>query len=187
MTDAPKRRDAEATRQKILEAARIAFTAKGYEAAGVREICTNAGVDQALIKRYFGSKQKLFEAVFNSAVGIHTLLAGPKETLGLQLAEYFASKERDDHQFDATIALLHSIGSQDVNRHIKHILESQFIDRLASHIGGKRAEQRAALIISQLLGFDVLRRVLGVEALSAKHKAQIVKTWASQIQQLVDV
>ncbi|MFT7222425.1 MAG: hypothetical protein ACI8Z1_004051, partial [Candidatus Azotimanducaceae bacterium] len=82
MKTEPKRRDAEETRLKILESARCVFTDKGYERAGLREICRNAGVDQALIKRYFGSKLKLFEAVFDTGVGIHLLLLGPTESIG---------------------------------------------------------------------------------------------------------
>ena len=55
-----RKRDPAATRAKLLEAAQNVFTEKGYEGAGLREICRNAGVDQALVKRYFGSKKGLF-------------------------------------------------------------------------------------------------------------------------------
>ncbi|MGI9327356.1 MAG: TetR family transcriptional regulator [Pseudomonadales bacterium] len=182
----PVRRDAEATRRRIMESAGNLFTAKGYDGAGLREICSAAGVDQALIKRYFGSKQQLFEAIFNSEVGLDALLQGPKEELGLRLAKHFAAKKRSGAGFDATIAMLHSIGSPEVSEHIKHILESQFINKFAAYIGGRHAKQRSALIISALMGFDVLKRVVEVDALGTRHRATIIKTWATQIQGLVD-
>lgn len=186
MKTEPRRRDAEETRLKILESARCVFTEKGYERAGLREISRNAGVDQALIKRYFGSKLKLFEAVFDTGVGIHLVLLGPKESIGQALATYYLGKQRDAKGFDATMALLNSIGSAEVNQHMKHIVETQFIDRLAGHIGGRAAEQRSALIISHVLGFDVLRRVLGVDSLGPKHDKEIVRSWGRQIQSLVN-
>ncbi|MCC2628726.1 MAG: transcriptional regulator, partial [Thermomicrobiales bacterium] len=60
----PRCRNAKATRQAILEAAKICFMHDGYEQVGVREIAARAGVDPSLVNRYFGSKEGLFsEAV----------------------------------------------------------------------------------------------------------------------------
>ena len=53
-------RDAEATRQAILDAAADAFCRRGYDGAGTRDIAGAAGVDPRLITRYFGSKEGLF-------------------------------------------------------------------------------------------------------------------------------
>src|SRR5258708_16848352 len=57
---APRRRDAEATRAAILEAAKAAFARLGYDRAALRDIAAEAGADVALIKRYFGGKEALF-------------------------------------------------------------------------------------------------------------------------------
>ena len=59
----PKRsRDAAATRQALLAAAQRLFGQKGYEPTTTREIGVVAGVDPALIARYFGSKADLYLA-----------------------------------------------------------------------------------------------------------------------------
>jgi AcrR family transcriptional regulator len=186
MNALPKRRDAQATRSRILDSARRIFTVKGYEKAGLREICGEAGVDQALIKRYFGSKQKLFEEIFDTGDGMHALLSGPKETLGMELAAYWVNKTSENVAFDATSALLKSVGSTEVNGQLRHIVETQFINRLAKRLDGNDARQRAALIISHILGFDVLRRVLCVESLGTEYKADVIRSLAIQIQALVD-
>jgi len=55
-------RNAAATRQALLAAAQDLFGQKGYERATTREIGTAAGVDPALIARYFGSKADLYLA-----------------------------------------------------------------------------------------------------------------------------
>ena len=60
---APHRaRNAAATRQLLLSAAQDLFGRKGYERTTTREIGEAAGVDPALIARYFGSKADLYLA-----------------------------------------------------------------------------------------------------------------------------
>src|ERR1700676_946736 len=56
----PRKRDAEATRAAILEAAKAQFALLGYDCAGLRDIASEAGADVALVKRYFGGKEGLF-------------------------------------------------------------------------------------------------------------------------------
>ena len=58
---APRRRDAVETRRLLLRAARHRFAVQGYAATTVREIADDAGVNAALISRYFQSKEGLFE------------------------------------------------------------------------------------------------------------------------------
>ena len=181
-----KRRDPVATRARLLESARIAFTEKGYEGAGLREICRNAGVDQALVKRYFGSKEALFQEIFETGTWMSEMQAIAKERLGESIADFWIAMDKSDGGFDATMALLRSVGSHQVNAQLREVVEGQHINQLASIIGGKNARQRAALIISQIIGIDTSRRVLGVEAMSDKHKKTIREMWAAQIQALVD-
>ena len=52
-----------ATRAAILKAAKKIFAAKGFGAATVRDICTEAGANIALVSRYFGSKSGLYAEV----------------------------------------------------------------------------------------------------------------------------
>jgi len=53
----------EGTRERILKAATRVFARHCYRAASTRMIAAEAGVDHPLIHYYFGSKEKLFEAV----------------------------------------------------------------------------------------------------------------------------
>ena len=51
-------------REKILEAAEVAFAEHGYTGTSLREIVKRAHVTQALVTYYFGSKEALFKEVF---------------------------------------------------------------------------------------------------------------------------
>jgi AcrR family transcriptional regulator len=63
----PRRRDAAATRAALLVAAHELFDVHGFRGTTVRMIGERAGVDQALIARYFGSKAELYQAVLADA------------------------------------------------------------------------------------------------------------------------
>ncbi|WP_108263142.1 TetR/AcrR family transcriptional regulator [Mangrovicoccus ximenensis] len=71
-TDRPDVRDA------ILDQAEFCFAAAGFAGASLRDIATRAGVNQALLRYYFGSKQDLFDAVFRRRGG---MLSGRRHVL----------------------------------------------------------------------------------------------------------
>jgi len=58
----PRRRDAAATQQALLAAASKRFTRLGYDRTTLRDVAADVGVNLALIKRYFGSKEGLLKA-----------------------------------------------------------------------------------------------------------------------------
>ncbi len=61
-------RDAAATRQRLIDAARAEFAQYGIAGARVDRIATNAGANKAQIYNYFGSKDRLFDAVWDPRV-----------------------------------------------------------------------------------------------------------------------
>jgi len=63
-----RHRDADNTRELLIQSARRRFAHDGYGATTVRDIATDAGVNVALINRYFTSKEGLFEACLTRAV-----------------------------------------------------------------------------------------------------------------------
>ncbi|MFI1801497.1 TetR family transcriptional regulator [Streptomyces sp. NPDC020379] len=67
-TGAPpvRRRDAGRSRELLLDAATELFTERGFERTTTRDIGERAGVDAALIARYFGGKTQLYIAVMRA-------------------------------------------------------------------------------------------------------------------------
>ncbi|MCX7890249.1 MAG: TetR family transcriptional regulator [Rhodobacteraceae bacterium] len=82
-------RDADATRARILAAARTEFARKGLGGARVDAIATRARANKRMIYHYFGSKERLFEAVLEDAYlgiraaeqGLNLDLLAPEEAL----------------------------------------------------------------------------------------------------------
>ena len=90
----------DSTEDKILEAAKNVFVAKGMEGARMQEIADEAGINKALLHYYFRSKEKLFEAIFSKIIQF----AFPEITRIAQSNEPFISKI--EQVVDAYIDLL---------------------------------------------------------------------------------
>jgi len=54
---------------QIIETAEALFAERGFDGTSVRDIADEAGVNVAMISYYFGSKEKLMEALFELRVG----------------------------------------------------------------------------------------------------------------------
>jgi TetR/AcrR family transcriptional regulator len=70
-------RDAERTRQRIVDAALQEFGAKGFAGARVADIAERAGVNQQLISYYFGGKQGLYDELLARWYQLEAALAEP--------------------------------------------------------------------------------------------------------------
>jgi TetR/AcrR family transcriptional regulator len=58
-----RQRDAERSRERLLEAALDVFSARGFAGGRVQEIADRAGVNAQLISYYFGGKEGLYRAL----------------------------------------------------------------------------------------------------------------------------
>jgi AcrR family transcriptional regulator len=87
-------RDAEATRQRLLTAARAEFAEHGIAGARWDRIAAAAKANKAQIYHYFGSKDRLFDAVWEAVVGqiIETtpIDGGDLAGFGVRISDTFA-------------------------------------------------------------------------------------------------
>ena len=156
----PRCRNAKATRQAILEAAKTCFMHEGYEQVGVRDIAARAGVDPALVNRYFGSKEGLFSEAVASKFDLRHLLEGDRASLGERLARYVLQKNADGADYDPLVALLRSSSSDVCSGMLRNAMLQGFVRPLASRLEGPDALSRAELVGSTLLGLLVHRTVI---------------------------
>lgn len=183
----PRRtRNAAATREAILTAARIAFTNDGYEQVGVREIGAAAGVDAALVIRYFGSKERLFAAVVAEQFDTSSLFSGERATVGVRLTRYLLTKEADTGALDPLFLLLRSVANPQAVALLRAELDANFLRPLAGWLGGPDAPVRAELIVACLLGISMLRGVLCGDVLGGDDTERAVALVAPVLQGYID-
>ncbi|HYH30352.1 MAG TPA: TetR family transcriptional regulator [Pseudonocardia sp.] len=160
----PKRatrpRDAAATRRALLDAGRHLFASAGYDATTVRGIAERAGVNQALLFRYFGSKEGLFgEAVLDEAMQL--LADGPREDLLARTLT--AIMTADDRGGETLMAVLRAAGSSQVAADVRERLGAAYADAFAEQARTDDpgdAAVRAELLLAWLLGIALLYRGL---------------------------
>jgi AcrR family transcriptional regulator len=83
-----RQRDAERTRQRILDAAVEEFAAKGYAGARVAEIARRAGVNAQLIAYYFDGKQGLYDTLRERWESTEAIFAGPDRPFAALISGY---------------------------------------------------------------------------------------------------
>lgn len=162
-----RRRDAAATREAILRSALVAFTRSGYDGVGVREIAQAAGVTAMLVNRYFGGKERLFAEVVDSAFAAPTLLGEDPATLAQDVARALTTRTAPDAEHvDGFQLLLRSAPNPRAAQILRDGVERHFERRLAGLLPGAEANERAALFLSLIAGFQVMRDVLGLTTLT---------------------
>ncbi len=80
------RADSAVTRQAILSAARELFAAHGVDGVSVRQIAAKAGVNHALVHRYFGAKDDMVAAILLAEGQRMSALGRPEADAGTSLA-----------------------------------------------------------------------------------------------------
>src|SRR4051794_27039072 len=86
----PRKRDADATRAAILDAAKEHFARSSYEGVYLRDIAAEAGVDAALINRYFGGKDGLFAAALKDSIRPNPVEEWDRKTFCRETAQMMA-------------------------------------------------------------------------------------------------
>ncbi|AGA27066.1 TetR/AcrR family transcriptional regulator [Singulisphaera acidiphila] len=181
--EAPKRRNSAATRSAILASATRHFVAKGYEHAGVREIATEAGVDGALVNRYFGSKEGLFAEVVAHAFDIRNLIDGERSTLAERLARLmvYGRQDASDDGRTPLLLLLRAATEPRAAELLRTSLNVHNLQVLGERLGGPDAETRAAIVVAQLTGFAILDQMIRPEALAEADRERLVDFLAESL------
>lgn len=152
-------RNAEATAERILLSAQKVFQNKGFEGASTREIADGAGVNLALIKRYFGSKTGLFEQAVLPFLTFRRFLKESPDTLASRLAGNYAHMQTKE-EFDPFIVLVRSATSPVAGPLLAEAINKQVLKPLSGQIKGPDSDAHAILIASQIAGLILWFRVL---------------------------
>lgn len=178
-----KRRKSDATRGRIVEAARERFRKEGFERTTIRKVAADAGIDPSMVMRYFESKRGLFDAAMTVELRIPDLSRHPRDKLGEALITHFL-KRWEEPDADSLQLLLRSSAS---NEEAANRLRGVFRDQIVALVGrlrgsDKDAREVASLIATQTVGLAYTRYVLKLPPLVAMPHATIIKVIGATIQ-----
>lgn len=168
-----RRRDAAATREALLTAARGRFVRLGYDRTTLRDVAADAGVNLALVKRYFGSKEGLFKAALETTprfLGREGEAPRGREALARLLGEQLAARAWPEFGEHPVLMLLHGSGDAQVDQLRRETL-ARFTSQLLEALDlppeqGGDLELRVQLLLALGVGVAVLRSGVGLEPLS---------------------
>jgi AcrR family transcriptional regulator len=166
--------DSAATREALLESARRVFDELGYERATTREIGERAGVDPALICRYFDSKEGLFLATIAEvgSAGEEALEADPERLLAYLL-------ERWDERGHSPIsrALASPVLTEEVRAQVQGAVRQRLLRRTVELLRERDVadpELRAELILALAVGVAMTRANGTLEELAAAPREEVL-------------
>ncbi|GAA4953199.1 TetR/AcrR family transcriptional regulator [Streptomonospora halophila] len=178
-------RDREATRQRILDSARELFTQEGYAQVSSRRIAAEAGVNVALINRYFGAKRGLLAEIVAEDAAFPGVFEGDRATLPRRVAEHVVHRTLGEGT-PLQRALMHSIGDPDLRSVFEERLQSAIIGPLTDCIGGADARTRATLVAGLVIGIGNVRRMGGADSLVEEDPEALTRRLTGIIERCLD-
>ncbi|MGE0008058.1 MAG: TetR family transcriptional regulator [Parvibaculaceae bacterium] len=188
MTRTAKLRKSDATRARIIEAARERFRKEGYERTTIRKVARDAGIDPALVMRYFESKRGLFDAAMTVELRIPDLGGHPRDRLGEALITHFLNRWEEPDDDSLQLLLRSSASNEEAAERLRLVFREQIVGMVARLRGGETdARDIAALIATQTVGLAYTRYILKLPPLVAMPRATIIRVIGATIQRYLDL
>ncbi len=185
----------------VLQAARAAFSTRGYAGTTMKSVAAAAGVAPDVVRSLYANKERLFAAAmrlpFDPAQAIPEIIAPGLDGMGERLVRVSLELLRDDSvRTDLLRALRLGPGSvgltvatsapADQVRGLSEFLGTAVVDRVVAAAGVPDARLRVSLITATLLGLISARYVLKLEPLASADDEQVVALIGPAIQDLLD-
>lgn len=175
-------------RADIESAARDSFARDGYAMTSIRGVARAAGVDPALVRHYFQTKENLFAAVirlpFDPAIAVHRITSAGRDRVGRELATVVSEILADPARSQQVVAMVRAAATEPQGaRLIRGALTTAMIVPIVEILQSDHAEKRAALASAQIIGFLMGRLILGFESLVALDAEAVVAALAPSLQQ----
>ena len=180
-----QKRNAAETRKRLLQAARRLFATANYVSVGIREIGAEAGVNPALISRYFGSKRNLFlevASILNDEGNAALPEASPLERTNLAMSGILSDGAQSAWVTDFRITALSAL-----DPHVSDVMTATYDkvrEQIMGVLAGEHTATRADLILAQLMGAALVVNLLRGEK-SPKIDLEFMKQfYARQMEEL---
>jgi AcrR family transcriptional regulator len=159
-----------------LDAAQQLFGQRGFESTTIRDIGERAGVDHALIARYFGSKADLYVAALVADVRGDQ---PPGEFEGLEdMAEGMISR-MDEHGLGPVLqALIRSDTSEQIRKAAQDRMARRLVDPMMKDTSNRSVDEarlRCEIVASALIGVSLGRALGWFDELKTSPKESLVE------------
>lgn len=182
---APRKRDAQATRAAILEAAKGHFARSGYDRAVLRDIAAEAGADVALIKRYFGGKDGLFTEALRASFHPDRMKAWDRPTFARDAAATLADGAHVDEERTRSFQfLLRAATSPATAPMLNLAVQEMFLAPIRAWLGGADAEARARVLAAVYIGF-LVERLIRDQPLAGREREVFIDRAAAMFESLM--
>lgn len=179
-----KKRDSERTRRAILDAAQAVFSSTPYAEASLKEICARAGANPALVSRYFGSKEALFEEALDLALDVDLMTKAARGQFGVSVARLFIHEQED--RINPLPMLVYASAQSGTRAIAVRLVHERILVPLGEWLGGPDKETLAAQIMSVAIGYFTYRLILPLRPFE-NGGDENTETWlANALQSIVD-
>ncbi|HSA50977.1 MAG TPA: TetR family transcriptional regulator [Yinghuangia sp.] len=176
MAQRPRRRDAAASRKALLDAARALFGERGYDRTTLRDIGERAGVDAALVARYYGNKAGLYLAAIEEDGADAVAARRDLARIGA-LADFLVARIDDLGGPGAIFRLaLGEEGDDTARAEGAAAVRRAMVDPMVERIGGDPddARRRVEIAVASLIGVAVTRSTGFFPELTTVPRAELV-------------
>ncbi len=169
-----------------MDAAAAHFATHGYQATTIRGIAAAAGVDSALIRHYYGSKDDLFAATLHFAPEALSRVAvaasGDPDHLGQRIVSAYIGLWEDPITATPLLAAVRTaVSSEGGAALMREFLRTRMLPAFTP-ILDDRADLRVMLASSHMLGVAIARYVLRFEPLASLDRTELIATLAPTVQ-----
>ncbi|MFE9251120.1 TetR family transcriptional regulator [Streptomyces sp. NPDC007088] len=179
------------TRAAILDAARSCFAEGGFEGTSMRRIAEAAGVDQALVHHFYGSKQNLFIQVLELPeklrAAISTAARGELTGMGERIVRAHLSVWDDVSTRPALMAMVRSAATHsEAGTRLRDTLSAMLARALDQAVAAPDTGLRVNLVASQLVGLGLMRYILLLEPLASADTDTVARYYGAAVQAIVE-
>ncbi|MEU9591641.1 TetR family transcriptional regulator [Streptomyces sp. NPDC048219] len=179
------------TREAILGAARVCFAERGFDGTSLRRIAETAGVDQALVHHFYGTKENLFlqalELPGRIEEAITAAARGERDGIGERMVRAHLSVWDD---VSSRPALMTMVRSAAIHRaaaaRLRETATGILARALSGVITGEDPALRTSMVATQLIGLAMMRYVALLEPLSSADTDTVVRYYGRALQAIVE-
>lgn len=173
------------SRDAILRAAGVRFETDGFERTTVRSIANDAGIDPAMVMRYFGSKDRLFTEVTTVHLDLPSLAESETDDLGHALARHTVRLWGSETPGRALRILLRaSVNDPDAAGRVRSVFTDQVLPLVQQRYPD--ADLRTSFVASQVLGYAFSRYVVRLPPLVDVDDSEAISRLGRSLQSALD-